>query len=468
MPRMSQGFAPLWTASPWRSNSPPLESACSAPPRLQTGSTSRSRCWSTARGIDQSDSVRSARRSSGALNSSSPMSALLLQRLGVFQSGFALDAVEWINEDLAAGDALQSLSALVDGSLIQEHDRGSRAWFTMLATVGEYAREQLITRNELARLQECHATFYSQLTATAGAEIIGPQQEAWLSRLTDEGSNVRAAVEYLLDNRRWDDAVDLVWSLDWYWGIAGRLIEVGNWMQRVLDDGLEASERARNIARLEVLAVGMWRKPDEAAIDPLTECADFFHSDGDLLTEAKARGSIGLLHMLKSPPDFEAADESLQQASDLAASLADPFGSAMVGFMVGRAHLMRGDLPKAIETLDASLAAGRSVGDRSSSVLHLNARGWGVILSGDLQRADECFREHLLTASTIGHEPGIGYALEGLFATAAIGRQHRTRGSIAGGGRRHPSAEGQHCSDQLSFHNRSTSTDRAVTAGRAV
>ena len=117
-----------------------------------------------------------------------PDERTLLQRLGVFRSGFALDAVEWINEGLADGDALQSLSALVDGSLIQEHDRGSRAWFTMLATVGEYAREQLIASGELARFEERHAAFYSQLTATAGAEIIGPRQEAWLSRLTDEGS----------------------------------------------------------------------------------------------------------------------------------------------------------------------------------------------------------------------------------------------------------------------------------------
>lgn len=377
----------------------------------------------------------------------------LLHRLGVFQSGFALDAVEWINEDLAAGDALQSLSALVDGSLIQEHDRGSRAWFTMLATVGKYAREQLITRNELGRFQEKHAAFYSQLTATAGAEIIGPRQEAWLSRLTDEGSNVRSAVEYLLDNRRWDNAVGLVWSLDWFWGIAGRLIEVGMWMQRVLDEGLDASERARNTAWVEVLLVGMWRKPDETAIDPLTECADFFHSSGDLLTEAKARSGIGLLHMLKTPPDFEAADASLQRAFDLAASLADPFASAMVGLMVGRAHLMRGDLPKAIETLDASLAAGRSVGDRLLVGSALNARGWGAILSGDLHRADECFREQLLTASTIGHEPGIGYALEGLFATAAkVGNVERA-GQLLGAADAIRRRKGNAAAISLSFHN---------------
>ena len=219
---------------------------------------------------------------------------------------------------------------------------------------------------------------------------------------------------------------------------------------------------------MEVLLIGIWRKPDQAAIEPLTECADFFHAQGDLLTEAKARSGIGLLHMLKSPPDFEAADESLQQASELAESLADPFGSAMVGLMIGRAYLMRGDLPKAIETLDASLAAGRSVGDRLLVGSALNARGWAAILAGDLSKPTRCFREHLLIASTIGHEPGVGYALEGLFATAARSRRHRTGGSVAGGGRSHPSAEGQRCSGHRSPSTRPLSADRAVSPRRAV
>lgn len=88
-----------------------------------------------------------------------------------------MDAVEWINNDRAGGDSLESLSALVDGSLIQEHDRGPRAWFTMLATVREYAREQLSNTNELARCEERHATFYVRLAAVAGAELIGPSRK---------------------------------------------------------------------------------------------------------------------------------------------------------------------------------------------------------------------------------------------------------------------------------------------------
>jgi predicted ATPase len=376
----------------------------------------------------------------------------LLQRLGVFRSGFALDAVEWMSNDLTSGDALRSLGALVDGSLVQEHDRGSRAWFTMLATVSEYAREQLIDQGQLAFCEERHAEFYLQLTARAGAEIIGPRQDAWVSRLSDEGQEIGTAVEYLLGVRRWDDAVELVWSLDWYWGIAGRLSEVQTWMQQVLDDGADAPARTRAIARFEVLLVDLWRQPDPAAIGSLTQCADFFSVQGDQLSEAKARSVIGLLHVLEQPPDLEAAQEALQRAAEVADSLADPFGRAIVGVTNGRAHLMRGDVPTAIETLNRSISTARSAGDRLLVAGALNARGWAAIFDGDLDGADEHFREELLIASTIGHEPGVGYALEGLFATSAARHEPRRAGQLLGAAEAIRVRKGNSAGATLSFH----------------
>jgi len=105
-----------------------------------------------------------------------------------------------------------------------------------------------------------------------------------------------------------------------------------------------------------------------------------------------------MLHLLNAPPDFEAADEALQKALDLAESLADPHGTAMVGWMIGRAHIMRGDLPKAIETLEACIANGQSIGDRMLVGSLHNARGWAAFLAGDMNRAEESVREHLLIA----------------------------------------------------------------------
>jgi hypothetical protein len=75
------------------------------------------------------------------------------------------------------------------------------------------------------------------------------------------------------------------------------------------------------------------------------------------------------------------------------------------------------------------------------------------LFSGDIQRADECFLEQLLTASTIGHEPGIGYALEGLFATAAkVGNIERA-GQLLGAAEAIRRRKGNAAATMLTFHS---------------
>jgi predicted ATPase len=401
----------------------------------------------------------------------------LLLRLGVFRSGFALEAAEWINGDQAGSSTLDLLTALIDGSLVQEHDRGNRTWFTMLATVREYARDNLAALGESAQCSERHAQYYIRLAAIAGAEIIGSQQEAWASRLVDENNELTAAVEYLLDSRRWDDAVTLVWSLDWFWGITGRLVEVSSWMQRVLDDGIEASERARTIARVEVVFIGVWRNPDRASIGPLTECANYFRTHGDGRSEAKALVGIAWVHIYSSPPDFDAAEEYLQQALDLVESLDDPYLAAGVRVMIGHARILQGNLPGAVKILDAFLADSGGTGDSLLTGSILNARGWVAILAGDLNRAEECFRQQLLIASAIGHEQGVAYALEGFFATAAAVGDLERGGELLGAAETIRQRKGNADAAKMSLHapvlrdieaTSATLFQQARTAGRAL
>ena len=93
----------------------------------------------------------------------------LLLRLGIFRTGFGLDAVEWMADGLGGTDAVEALGALVDGSLVREQDRGSRPWFTMLATVREYGRDRLAERGSLADCQDRHTDFYVALGVGADA-----------------------------------------------------------------------------------------------------------------------------------------------------------------------------------------------------------------------------------------------------------------------------------------------------------
>ncbi|MFP3380925.1 LuxR family transcriptional regulator, partial [Bacillus sp. SIMBA_069] len=65
----------------------------------------------------------------------------LLARLGVFEGGFSLEAAEAVAS--AVPDVLSALSALVDNSLVQQHEDSADARFSVLATVREYALERL-------------------------------------------------------------------------------------------------------------------------------------------------------------------------------------------------------------------------------------------------------------------------------------------------------------------------------------
>jgi hypothetical protein len=81
-----------------------------------------------------------------------------------------------------------------------------------------------------------------------------------------------------------------------------------------------------------------------------------------------------------------------------------------------------------------------------------NARGWAAILAGDLNRAEECFRQQILIASAIGHEQGIAYALEGLFATAiAVGNLERA-GKLLGAAETIRQRKGNADAARMSFH----------------
>ena len=128
---------------------------------------------------------------------SEPQQELLL-RLGVFRAGFGLDAAEWMSDGLGGVDAVEALGALVDGSLVREQDRGSRAWFTMLATVREYGRDRLAERGALAASQQRHADFYVGLAIAADAAPTWQAQVERVTRLLDEHDELRAAADQLV------------------------------------------------------------------------------------------------------------------------------------------------------------------------------------------------------------------------------------------------------------------------------
>ncbi|MGH1548397.1 DUF4062 domain-containing protein [Leifsonia poae] len=171
-----------------------------------------------------------------------PPVRVALSRLGVFEGGFSLEAAESVVAATAGSgaddaDTLSCLANLVDNSLVRQHDDVDTPRFSLLATVREYALEQLEQEGALARTRDAHAAYYLALGDRADPELEGAGQHAWVMRLAEDTGNLRAAVRHLLDERDWERAAHLAWSLYVYWWVTGLLGEVRGWMERPLASG---------------------------------------------------------------------------------------------------------------------------------------------------------------------------------------------------------------------------------------
>ncbi len=359
----------------------------------------------------------------------------LLLRLGVFRAGFGLDAVEWMSDGLSGVDAVGALGALVDGSLIREQDRGPRAWFTMLATVREYGRDRLAEQGQLAEAQERHARFYVGLATVAGSAATWQRQVEGVTRLLDEHDEVLAAVDHLVGTGRFDDVAELAWSLYSFWWGGGRAGEIRAWMSRLLEPGVELTERSRIIAEYCVNAIRYWRTSDESVVPAMTRCVEYFRRAGDRRGESLMLASLAVAQFSQQPPDVDGAEESARRALVLADEFDEAFGGAMVGIMVGRIWLASGRIGDAVRQFEKGLALANRIDDTLGQAVSLSHLGWACLLGGETERARKCFSDQLLFASTIGHEEGIADALEGMFATAA------TSGDIERAGRMFGAAE---------------------------
>ncbi|HYI32860.1 MAG TPA: DUF4062 domain-containing protein [Glaciibacter sp.] len=356
----------------------------------------------------------------------------LLLRLAVFRSGFTLDAAEWMCEGLDRGNATDLLEALIESSLVQEQDRGSRSWFSMLATVREYALDELERRGDLRQNQQRHAEFFSSLAVRAEPHLIGADQSLWIARLRDEFEDIRAAVDHYLGTEQGDAVAQFIWPLYWFWWITGRLPETGDWASRLAGVDYELSDQTRVRVRFYVIGAATWKKPDPGRIPDFEDCLTYFIREHDLLGEFLTRVTIAVLQLMQAGSGVEAADQNLQRALAVAEDLHSPFLTAMALLIRGQASLARGNVPEATATFEASLEAARASGEVLSQSAALYHLGWVHVLMGTHGTARDYFVQQLLISSAVGHEEGVAYGLEGLFAVAAAASDFERAGRLLG------------------------------------
>jgi predicted ATPase/class 3 adenylate cyclase len=262
-----------------------------------------------------------------------PPVARLFARFSVFVGGARLEESETVCGTAAelGVDVLDGLGALVDHSLLRQTELDGEPRFAMLATIQEFAAEQLAAGDERETIRRRHAIAYLDLAEAAAPHLTGSDGAVWLDQVGREHDNLRAAVAWATDQREASVAARLVSALWRFWQIRGHLAEGRERADRVvalLTPDLPADLRARTYDAAGGLLY--WLGDFRAAVDryelQLAACREVGEPDGVAqalynLAFPLVFGRIDFARAESAAAEAEATFRSLGNRSGLARSL---------------------------------------------------------------------------------------------------------------------------------------------------
>lgn len=357
----------------------------------------------------------------------------LFQSLSVFMGGFTLPAAEavccaqanqitTVPRGTPRGDVLEGIASLLDKSLLQHEpveDREPR--FNYLEMIREYALERLNESGQEERGRERHAKYYLKLAEDAAHMLQGPQQKTWFEHLEREHNNMRAALEWFLQQAEVkvsmhteaeESGLRMAAALWLFWDTYGYISEGRRWLDRALAvDGAPTNARVDAMNGAAYLAM---RQADvDTAFQRYEESLALARQLGYQRGIAVALGGLGYLH--ETLGDNNELMESLfAESLDLWRVLGDKRGIAQALGPLAHCAASRYDFKQSERLYQESLALFQEVGDQREIAGALWNLGDLALRVGDCIQAKHLFTESLANYRELKDIHGIATQLRSL------------------------------------------------------
>ena len=168
----------------------------------------------------------------------------LLADLATFRGAFGLDAFAAVASEGAG--STPHLDELVRHNLVMIVSRDPRPTYRLLATVREFALDELGTATDREVAANRHAAFHLALAIQASAGLVGPDQATWLARVSAADDDIDAAFDHLAATGDTDGCLHLAVAMGRAWNATGREIHG----LRRLRAALETDARAGAVERI--------------------------------------------------------------------------------------------------------------------------------------------------------------------------------------------------------------------------
>jgi predicted ATPase/class 3 adenylate cyclase len=163
----------------------------------------------------------------------------LFRRLAVFVGGWTLEAAEAVcanigNDNIRPHDVLDLLTRLVDKSLVFNEESADELRYHRLETIRQYSREKFFETDEVETVRKHHLDFFVQFAELVDKKLKSSDQLLWHRRMSAEQDNLRAALEWGLNNDP-DSALRIAGAANLFWTAGGYSAEGFRWTQKALE-----------------------------------------------------------------------------------------------------------------------------------------------------------------------------------------------------------------------------------------
>lgn len=394
-----------------------------------------------------------------------------LLHLTVFPASFTLESSEQFLGTASTERTIELLDGLVERGFLRREDTPQGVIrLSMSLLIRQFLRDAFLDDDAAAELADRHAALQLRLVDRAQSGPRRRSSESWLNRMESERESLAAAVAWLVESGRADDALPLVAWLWRFWFLHGYVDECRRWLGEVLsmapvpdtpdaaeallgagfsahyqadyeaagtyfDAGLSMSRRLDDSLHAAIALNGLGGlarvRGDYAEAKRLYEeglalCVgvDDRHGVATLLER------LGLVQWLIGETD--AAEKSLSTALSLCRDVDDRRGIVQALQGLGWFAVNRGETSPAASLLSDALERSRSLGDRWNIARALYSLGLVSYREKDLALAHQRQCEALRAANQVGDQALMRACLEGLAAIAEAGRHHLSAAKLLG------------------------------------
>jgi len=288
------------------------------------------------------------------------------RRLAVFKSGWTLESA---SEVIGLGgaeeiDALESLSRLIDQSLVTAHQAGAERRYDFLETVRVYALLRLSESHETSVSRTTFSQYFARYVDERKQLFASPRERSAFDSIAVEHDNILAVIDDAIARSDADLAARLSCSLSSFWVVRGLVLEGQGRVEGVLriDGELETLLRRqlRNVASNLHFRLGETTQSMQRA----TEAISLSANDRDDCVTAEAL--LAQARCWYVSDELTLAAGGLQKARAIFEKHNDELGIARTLNFLGIIADLEGDAPRATALYRQSLAIYEQRGDFQS------------------------------------------------------------------------------------------------------